>query len=150
MPAKTSAFDNAFLQLIFNGTTISVENNSGSGTANLATDVGAVPNLYVSLHTANPGTNGNQNTNEAQYSNYNRVAVARTTGWVVTGSSVSPAATISFPIATGGSESETYFGIGTSTTGAGTLLYFGSISPSITVSTGITPQLTTSSSITEA
>ena len=32
--------------------------------------------LYVSLHTADPGVGGGQNTNEATYSGYARVAVA--------------------------------------------------------------------------
>ena len=151
MPAKSSIFDNTLLQLIFNSTIISVENNAGNGTVNFLTDAGFIPNLYVSLHTNNPGGTNYQNTNEAQYTGYARVAVIRSiSGWTVSGTSVSPAITISFPIATGGNETEAYFGIGTSSTGAGTLLYFGIISPSISVSNGITPQLTTSSSITEA
>lgn len=40
--------------------------------------------LYVSLHTADPGATGDQTTNEASYTSYARVAVARTSGgWTV-------------------------------------------------------------------
>lgn len=145
MAAKQTAsgeFANSLLKLIFNGTAY----------ANMADNAATSPftNLYVSLHTASPGASGAQTTSEAAYTSYARVAVTRTTGgWTVTANSVSPAATISFPAATGGSETETYFGIGTATTGAGHLLYFGAISPTIAVSSGVTPQLTTSSAITE-
>jgi hypothetical protein len=41
-------------------------------------------NLYVSLHTADPGAAGNQTTNECAYTSYARVAVERSaTGWTV-------------------------------------------------------------------
>ena len=143
MPAKGSTFDNYFLKLIFNAT----------GIPNLADNTATSPltNLYVSLHTASPGVSGYQNTSEAAYTGYSRVAMARSAaGWTVPGSSVSPATTIIFPPATGGSETEGYFGIGTASSGAGTLLYFGAISPTIVVSNGVTPELTTASTITEA
>lgn len=40
--------------------------------------------LYVSLHTADPGAGGNQTTNEAAYTSYARVAVARSSaGWTI-------------------------------------------------------------------
>ena len=143
MPAKGSTFDNDLLQLIFNGTTI----------ANIAINATVSPlsNFYVSLHTGSPGIDGYQNTNEATYVGYDRVAVARSSGgWVVSGSSVAPVATIVFPAATGGSETENYFAIGIASSGPGKLLYFGGVSPTITVVSGITPQLTTGSTITEA
>jgi hypothetical protein len=106
--------------------------------------------LYVSLHTADPGPGGNQATSEAAYGGYARVAVVRTaSGWVVTGNSVSPVAPITFPQASTGSETETYAGIGTSATGAGHLLYRAPISPSIAVSAGVQPQLTTGSAWSE-
>lgn len=142
MAAKGSTFDNDLLKLIFNGTAI----------ANIADNAASSPltSLYVSLHTATPTAGGSQTTNEAAYGSYARVAVARTTGgWTVTGSSVSPVANISFPTATSGTETETFFAVGTAPTGAGKILYFGAISPTISVSTGVTPQLTTSSTVTE-
>lgn len=130
------------LKLIFNATAY----------ANMADNASSSPftNLYVSLHTASPGATGNQTTNEAGYTSYARVAVARSgSGWTVTANSVSPVATIVFPAATGGSETETFFGVGTSSTLAGHLLYFGSISPTIVVSNGVTPELTTGTAVTE-
>ena len=41
-------------------------------------------NLYLALHTADPGAAGSQTTNEATYTSYARVSVARSTaGWTV-------------------------------------------------------------------
>lgn len=108
-------------------------------------------NLYVSLHTANPGAGGSQTTSEAAYTSYARVAVARTSGgWTLTGETITPVANISFPAATGGSETETFFGIGTASSGAGVLLYSGTVTPNIVVSNGVTPILTTASSVVES
>jgi hypothetical protein len=39
--------------------------------------------------------------------------------------------------------------VGTDQTGAGKVLYKGTVTPNISVSTGVTPQLTTASTITE-
>lgn len=143
MGAKTTSYETSLLQLIFNATTI----------ANVAENasVSPVTSLYVSLHTSSPGTGGNQTTNEAAYTGYARVGVARTSGgWTITSGSVSPNNPILFPTATAGSETETYFGVGTASSGTGSLLYFGPISPTITVTAGITPELTTSTAITES
>lgn len=140
--SKGNTFENDLLKLIFNATAI----------ADLADNDATSPltNLYVSLHTADPGEAGDQTTSEANYASYARVAVARTTGgWTVTNNSVSPVADISFPAATGGSNTITYFGVGTASSGAGKLLYSGAVSPTLAVSTGITPKLTTASTITE-
>jgi hypothetical protein len=96
--------------------------------------------LYVSLHTADPGASGAQNTSEATYTGYARVSVARTTGgWTISSETISNAATITFPACTGGSETETFFGIGTASSGAGILLYSGALTSSLAVSNGITP-----------
>lgn len=140
--AKSSTFENDWLKLIFNATAI----------ANLADNAATSPitNLHVSLHTANPSASNDQTTSEASYTGYARVAVARTSsGWTVTANSVSPAALISFPACTGGSNTITHFAIGTASTGAGKILYSGTVTPSISVSSGVTPQLTTASTIQE-
>lgn len=100
--------------------------------------------LYVSLHTANPGASGNQGTNEAAYSGYARVGVARSSsGWTLTGESITNFAAILFGASTSGPEIETYVGVGESpTTGdSGTLLWFGALSASLTVNPGITPNI---------
>lgn len=140
--SKGDTFENDLLKLIFNGTAI------GNMADNAATS--PLTDLYVSLHTADPGEAGTQTTSEATYTSYARVAVARTSGgWTVTNNSVSPAATISFPAATGGTNTITHFAVGTSSTGAGKVLYKGTVTPNISVSSGVTPQLTTASTITE-
>lgn len=141
--AKGNTWSANILGLLFKATAI----------ANIADNAASAPltNLYVSLHTANPGAGGSQTTSEAAYTSYARVAVARTgSGWALTGQSISPVANISFPAATGGSETETYFGIGTASSGAGILLYSGTVTPNIVVSNGVTPILTTGSTITES
>jgi hypothetical protein len=140
--SKGNTFETDILGLIFNGTPI----------ANLADNAAVSPltNLYVSLHTADAGEAGSQTTSEAAYTSYARVAVARTSGaWTVASGSVSPVANIDFPIATGGSETERYFAIGTAASGAGKILYSGAITPNIAVTTNTLPRLTPSTAITE-
>ncbi|TBE54481.1 hypothetical protein U8P68_10950 [Rhizobium ruizarguesonis] len=140
--SKGNTFENDWLKLIFNATAI----------ANIADNAASSPltNLYVSLHTADPGEAGDQTTSEATYTSYARVAVARTSGgFTVTGNSVSPVANIDFPAATAGTNTITHFAIGTASSGAGKLLYSGSVTPNISVSSGVTPRLTTASTVTE-
>jgi hypothetical protein len=67
----------------------------------------------------------------------------------VTANSVSPVANITFPAATGGTETATHWAVGTDASGAGKILYYGTISPNISISNGVTPILTTASAITE-
>jgi hypothetical protein len=106
--------------------------------------------LYASLHTADPGEAGSQSTSEITYTSYARVAVARSSsGWTVTGNAVVPFAAITFPAGTGGSGTAAYAGIGTASSGAGVLLYSGAITPNIVCGAGVTPSLTTATSLTE-
>lgn len=140
--SKGDTFENDLLKLIFNGTAI----------ANIADNAATSPltNLYVSLHTADPGEAGNQTTSEATYTSYARVAVARTSGgWTVTNNSVSPVATISFPAGTGGSGTVTHWAVGTAASGTGKILYKGTVTPNIVTGNGVTPELTTASTVTE-
>lgn len=140
--SKTNSLETSLLSLIFNATLF----------ANVGINATASPltNLYVSLHTADPGEAGDQTTNEIAYTSYQRVAVARTAGgWTVTGNSVSPVATISFPAGTGGSGTATHFGVGSLISTAGVLYYKGTITPNIVCGNGVTPQLTTATVITE-
>lgn len=143
--SKTNTFENDLLLLIFNNTDIALIGDA-AGLQNSAT----AGSLYVSLHTADPGETGTQTTSEATYTSYARVAVARSAGgWTVTGNSVSPTAAVNFPACTGGTNTITHFGVGTDSAGAGKLLYKGTVTPNISVSTGVTPQLTTATAITE-
>ena len=140
--SKGNTFESDILALIFNATAI----------ANIADNASSSPltNLYVSLHTADPGEAGNQTTNETSYTSYARVAVARTTGgWTVSSGSVSPVANIEFPACTGGTATITHWAVGTASSGTGKLLYKGTVTPNISVSNGVTPRLTTASTVTE-
>lgn len=130
--SKGNVFENDLLKLIFQATAI----------ANLADNAatGPLTNLYVSLHTADPGEAGDQSTNEASYTGYARVAVARTAGgWTVTANAVENAAAVTFGACTAGSNTITHFGVGTLASGTGKLLYSGALSASLAVSAGITP-----------
>tara|TARA_R110000868_G_scaffold151986_4_gene376575 strand:+ start:832 stop:1275 length:444 start_codon:yes stop_codon:yes gene_type:complete len=145
--SKSNSLENSLLLLLFNNTNIA---NIGDATGvRGSTTAGS---LYVSLHTADPGEAGDQTTSEATYGGYARIAVARSgAGWTVTANSVSPAANIGDTTwdCTSGTNTITHFGIGTAASAAGVLLYKGAISPTIAVSTGVTPILTTASAITE-
>lgn len=143
--SKSNSLENSLLELLFKNTNIA---NVGDATGVRGSSTAG--SLYFSLHTSDPGEAGDQTTNECAYTDYARVAVARSgVGFAVTGNSVSPAANVDFPVATGGTETATHFGIGTAATSTGVLLYSGTISPNISISTGVTPRLTTSSAITE-
>lgn len=143
--SKTNTFENSLLLLIFNNTNIA---NIGDATGLRGSSTAG--SLYVSLHTADPGEAGDQTTSEITYTSYARVAVARSAGgWTVSGNSATPTSTISFPAGTGGSGTATHAGIGSSSSGAGLLMYKGALTPNIVCGNGITPQIGTASSVTE-
>jgi hypothetical protein len=143
--SKSDSWENGLLLLLFNNTNFA---NVGDATGLRGSSTAG--NLFVSLHTADPGETGTQTTNEIGYTSYARVSVARSSaGWTVTNNSVSPTAAVTFPAGTGGSGTATHFGIGTATSGAGVLLYSGTVTPNIVCGNGVTPQLTTATAITE-
>lgn len=146
--AKSAAFETALLGLLFNNTAITLVGDAGGLRASAAPG-----SLYVSLHTADPSA-GDQTTSEIAYTDYARVAVARSgAGWGITSDHVNPIANIDFPISAGGAGGTvTHFGIGAVdlATGAGKLFYAGTVTPNIVVSSGVTPRLTTASSVTES
>ena len=110
--------------------------------ANIADNAASAPltNLYVSLHTADPGEAGSQTTSECAYTSYARVAVARTSGgWSVSGPTISNVAGVTFPATTGGSETATHFAIGTASSGAGKLLVSAAPAGSLGITTGVQP-----------
>lgn len=131
--SKGNTFETDLLALVFNATAIAdiAENDTSA----------PLTNLYVSLHTADPGEAGSQTTSEANYTSYARVAVARTSGgWTVASGTVTNAAAVVFPEATGGSNTITHFAVGTASSGAGKILYSGALTASLAVSNGIEPQ----------
>ena len=139
--SATNAFENDILDLIFNATAIAdlAENDTTS----------PATSLYLSLHTADPDEGGSQTTSETTYTSYARVAVTRnSSGFTVSGSSVTLTSTMSFPACTGGTATITHFGIGTASSGAGYLMFKGAVSPNLSVSSGVTPRLTAGTTIT--
>jgi len=142
---KANSWEEGLLDLLFmNDDFLEVGNAGGLLQSSADGD------LFVSLHTGDPGEAGDQETSEITYTSYARVSVARDgAAWVRTGSSVSPNAAITFPAGTGGSGTATHFGIGTLTSGTGTLLYSGTVTPNIVCGSGVTPQLTTATAVTE-
>ena len=140
--SKSAVFENQLLQLIFNATAI----------PNLAQNgVSPLTQLFVALHTADPGEGGNQSTSEVSYTGYARVGVARTAGgWVVTGNSVSPANNIEFGEMTAGTAgTATHASIGTAASGTGTILYRGALTPPVAFNIGVIPRIRNTSTITE-
>ncbi|MFO0773700.1 MAG: hypothetical protein U0172_03430 [Nitrospiraceae bacterium] len=141
--SKGNTFENDLMKMIFNATAI----------ANLCDNAATSPltNLYLSLHTADPGEAGDQTTSEAAYTGYARVAVARTSGgFTVTANSVSPVNNVDFGECTavpGGAI--THFAIGTAASGTGKVLYKGALTPAITMAVGVIPRIKNTSTITE-
>ncbi|UOF80559.1 hypothetical protein [Caudoviricetes sp.] len=134
--SKSNTFENDILKLIFNNVDIADIGDAG-GLQNSA----AAGNLYIALHTSDPGEAGNASTNESAYTSYARVAVARDAGgWTVSGNSATNAALIQFPECTGGSETITHVSITTASSGTSKILYSGALSASRSVSSGIQPQ----------
>lgn len=130
--------ENNLLLLIFNNT-----NWANVGDATGLRGSSTAGSFYISLHTANPGETGNQTTSEAAYTNYLRVAVARSgAGWTVSGTAptqAANAAAVNFAQSGSGPEVETHFAIGRASSAAGELLYFGALTSSLTVNNLITP-----------
>jgi hypothetical protein len=119
-----NAFETHVLQLFFNNTNIS---NFGDATGVRGSSTAG--SLYVALHTASPGEAGDQTTSEATYTNYARVAVARSgAGFTVAGDQVSNAAVISFPACGTTGNTITYWSIGFASSGASEMVAYGPLS----------------------
>lgn len=137
--AKSDAFENALVDFIFNSTALPTID----------------ADLYLSLHTADPGEAGDQSTNEVAtgaYTNYARVAVTRgSVGWTVTGDTAALTEDVSFAEGVAGDNATvTHMGIGTAATGAGLLLYSVALNTSQNVAEGVTPFADTNTAVTES
>lgn len=127
------------LLLIFNNT-----NWANVGDATGLRGSTTAGSFYVGLSTGTLTDTSTQATTAAAYGAYARVAVARSSGgWTISGTSptqAANAAAVTFPQATSGSETETYFVVGRdSGTAAGEALWIGALTTSLAVSTNITP-----------
>lgn len=130
---KSTTYSNDLALLLFNATAI----------ANIADNAGSSPltSLYISLHTSSPGTGGSQTTNETAYTNYARVAVARSgVGWTVASGAAENAALIQFAQCGVTGATITHVGIGTASSGSGKMLYAGALNSSLAVANLIQPQ----------
>jgi hypothetical protein len=140
--SKSDTFENDFMKLIFWGTAI----------ANIADNAVSAPltNLYLALHTADPGEAGNQTTSEVAYTGYARAACARSSvGFAIAANAVTLNADVPFPAGTGGAGTATHFSVGTAASGTGKILYSGTVTPNTALGNGVTPILTTGTTITE-
>lgn len=143
--SASNAAENHLMLLLFNnatwpgiGDTIGIVGSTSAGS------------FFISAYTADPGEAGDQTTNEISYTGYTRPPVARSgAGWAVSGNAVSPVSTIGFTQSTGGTGGTiTHFGAGKLSAGAGEIIISGTVAPNIPVSSGVTPQLTTSTQFT--
>ena len=118
--------------------------------ANVGTTLGlqeasAAGSFYISLHTGFPGEAGSQTTSEANYTDYVRVAVGRGSGageWTIqAANTIENQATIQFAQSGGGGDDTIIaFGIGETSTSSGTLWLYGTLTSTLLVSSGVTPQ----------
>jgi len=133
--SMTAAMANNLLDLYFTN----VAHANIGDASGLQPSAGA-GSFYISLHTADPSA-GNQTTSEATYTDYARVAVARSgAGWTVSVANVSNAAAVTFPAASAGSDTITHFGIGSAASAAGNLFWSAALDASRDISAGITPE----------
>jgi len=136
--------ESSILKLIYNAT----------AWANYADNAVTTPQTNVdnALHTADPGDTGSMTTSEITYTSYARVSVARTTGgWTVSGTAptqVAPVAAIGFPAGTGGTGTASFWSTGKTGGGAAAILFSGTVTPNIVTGSGVTPQLSTATTIT--
>lgn len=152
MPGKSDTFETALLNLLFKNIAI----------ANIGDAAGLQPsaaagNLFLSLHTADPGDAATQTTSEVAYTGYARKSVARGAGFNVAGNVASTAADQDFGECTAAPGSPaTFYGIGTAANGAGTLLYSGQLMDAtfttpqpIAIAIGTIPRLKAGTRVTE-
>lgn len=100
----------------------------------------AATELDLHLHTADPGEAGASTTSEATYGGYTLVTVDRAiTDWTVTGDTVTTDALVQFPQCTSGSNTITHLSV--TPQGSTVILYVATLTSSLAVSTGITPQI---------
>lgn len=104
--------------------------------------------LWLSLHTADPGAAGTQTTSEIAYTGYARVAINRSPGspqWTVSNPGTPQAVNagaVNWPACTAGSGTALYVMVGTASSGAGKQLYralVGTPTGGLAISAGITP-----------
>jgi len=146
MPKSTSA-SNSILALIYNAT----------AWANIADNAASSPitSIYIAAHTSSPGASGGQATNETAYTNYARVATARSTGgtgWAAPSAGATlNNGLIQLPQCGVTGATLTHVSTGRDSAGAGLIFHYGALNSSLAVSNLIQPQFAASAlTVTEA
>ena len=121
----SNTVETAVLNQVFVGTALSWNGNA---------------NLWIALHTADPGETGTAVTSEATYGSYARIALARATDFSVVGNQVSNANLEQFAQCSSGSNTITHASIVDTSSGAGNIIVRATLNTPIPVSTGIQPQ----------
>lgn len=121
---KSNTHANDLLLLEYNNT-----NDANVGDATGLRGSSAAGSFYAGLHTASPGRGGAQNANECSYTNYARVAIARSSsGFTVSANSVTLAAAVNFPQSDPtGNQIATHWSLGVASSGASKMTRFGVI-----------------------
>ncbi len=98
--------------------------------------------FFTSLLTALPAESvSDQTVNEATYTPYARIGVARSAaGWTVAAGVVDNDSPITYAQASSGSDTLTHFGLGFAVSGTGFLDMVGVLASALAVSVGITPE----------
>lgn len=137
-----TTFANDLIKLILTG--VAIPNVADNAVASPLT------NLYISLHSADPGAGGFQDTSAMVYTGYARIAVPRLpANWAITNNVARPAGRLEFGEMTAGAEAlALWMAIGTSATGAGKILLRGLLSPNIQCRLGVIPAIKAESTIT--
>ena len=121
----SNAAETAVLNQVFKGTALPWNANT---------------DLYLALHTADPGEAGTATTSEATYGGYARVPLTRASDFTVSGNQVSNANLEQFAQCSSGSNTITHASIVDTASGAGNIVVRGALNSAIPVSTGIQPQ----------
>ena len=100
-------------------------------------------NLYLALFTADPTETG-EFTNEATFTGYARVAVAKASGWTDGGSTFTNAGLIQFPQCTAGTSTISHFALCTLASG-GEVVVSGQLNANLNISSGIQAQFSAGS-----
>lgn len=142
--SKSNTFENDYLKLVFNNVAISL-----IGDASGLQPSAAAGNLYLALHTADPGEGADQSTNETAYTGYARLAIPRSSaGFTVTNNTVRLVNNADFGNCTASPGAAlTHFSIGTSSSGIGKALWTGTLTPNITMQVGVTPRIANTADI---
>jgi hypothetical protein len=132
--SKKDAFETALLTLLFNNTNLA---NIGDATGLRGSTTAG--NFYIALFTAAP-TDAAEGT-ETVYTNYARIAVARSAGgWTISGNNAYNAAAITFAACGVTGATLCAFGIHTASSSTGNGIYWGDLTSNLAVSSGITPE----------